>query len=227
MKRCISCVLALLLLLPLFACGRETSGPEEELAFPGTYWGMPPEELIQALDLEEGAYETEEEPYDPAAGTSGTFAVGVDGVEVFNSLGNVAFQFSDDTGAGGYGLACVIVYYPEGMEFQTVKSAMSALYGEPTRGREDMGLDEEDPDGHITGWTSEAVQADVMSREVLDSLPEEAAALSRERSLTSVVLSDGTVDSGDWPAVLGAGIMFYSALPSLRSLQKESGPAAA
>ena len=153
--------------------------------------------------------------------------MGVDGVEVFDSLGNVAFQFSDDTGAGGYGLACVIVYSPEGMEFQTVKSAMSALYGEPTRGREDMGLDEEDPDGHITGWTSEAGQAEGVSPGGLDSLPEEGAALSRGRGLPPGVVRDGMGDGGDWPGGAGAGRGFYSALTSLRSMQKESGPAAA
>ena len=57
-KRFFTIALILLFALPLLlcACGQKNlpSGPEELLAFPGTRWDMTPQELIQALDLEEG-----------------------------------------------------------------------------------------------------------------------------------------------------------------------------
>ena len=69
-KRFFTIALILLFALPplLCACGQKTfpaAGGAAGLS--GTRWDMTPQELIQALDLEEGTYEAKETPYGASA----------------------------------------------------------------------------------------------------------------------------------------------------------------
>ena len=108
-KRFFTIALILLFALPplLCACGQKNlpGGPEELLAFPGTRWDMTPQELIQALDLEEGTYEAKETPYGASVQDAegyGYYVIEVKDTEAFGLPADVSFGFLDHTGEGRY-----------------------------------------------------------------------------------------------------------------------------
>ncbi len=120
MKRTRKYVLLIAILLGLFLCGCHSAAPAETTAspasppvvltmepdpwlmnFPGTQWGMTPDEVIAALSLEDGSYELAEE------GNQIRVRMTLFGVE--NAY--VGFDFDDQNGDGAFTLFAVTAYW--------------------------------------------------------------------------------------------------------------------
>lgn len=134
----------------LFGCGKSTVEAEPDtLPFPGTQWGMTPEDVWEALKLTEGSY-TEEVPEE-----NGYLTYREAYLEVFGANACVGFQFSDDNADGTYSLCRVVVTYPRDADMQAVQKAMEAVYGRPTDAME----------GKSAEWSSAALCWDYMTEQ--------------------------------------------------------------
>lgn len=136
MKRMI--LLGICLALLLGGCAQSGERSDEwtddqgRMVYPGTQWNMTPEEVIEALELEEGAYEYEiTQEYSEAAGEVGCAAVTVSETEVLGQHAAVVFIFL------GYqdeflGLAEVQCIFQDDADMDSLEKSLIELYGEPT-----------------------------------------------------------------------------------------------
>ena len=142
-------VLCILLLISSFllSCGQKPTEPDPRTApFPGTAWGMTPDELIDSLKLEEGAYSINE-----PAEEGGIYVIRVDEMPVFNTVADVFFRFDDmDDDGEKYYLFGLIAGLSDETDFDALIAAMSQEYGEPEEGK-------------VLEWYSEATVYDMMA----------------------------------------------------------------
>ncbi len=163
-------LIVLLAALALPGCQQEPAVPEN-LSFPGTQWNMSPQELVQALHLEEGTYEVSETPFNGTDLTNpdeqkGTYRLIVDSMEIFGAQGKVGFLFYDFNGDGTYGLSTVRVAYPNGTDMQAVKALMLEQYGAPT----ELSTTKYSADyrEHVSFWESETSAVDFFTAKELE-----------------------------------------------------------
>lgn len=214
-KRFFTIALILLFALPplLCACGQKNlpGGPEELLAFPGTRWDMTPQELIQALDLEEGTYEAKETPYGASAQDAegyGYYVIEVKDTEAFDLPADVSFGFLDHTGDGRYWLNQLVVLCADGTDYRALVAALTQYYGEPVEegaeAFESILFDtSSDTNGHLHLWRTE-VSTDTL-RDRLAGRHVDVSAPPSGSPLTSILTSDGTLDTLSFPLSIYKG----------------------
>lgn len=126
--RPVICIVLILSAL-LSGCGRQTvKADPKTLPFPGTEWGMTPEEVCAALQLPEGSYErhsSEREDGSPSLFLTDVY------LDVFGANARVGFSFSDNNADGRFSLVKIDVVYPQDTDMQAVLSAMKEAYGAP------------------------------------------------------------------------------------------------
>lgn len=147
------------LILSLMGCAStKEAALEETLAFPGIRWDMNPQDVINALNLKEGQYTQQEEPYDAERENStGSCFIGIQGYTVFGAGAEVSLRFTD-YGTGNQVLQTIYVIYPADTDMEKVKAAMTKAYGEPT------GSEGE----HCVNWCSSETVYDFLSQEFPD-----------------------------------------------------------
>ena len=146
------CLLCALLLLLTGCGGKSANEPDTwNLTFPGTAWGMTPEEVREALSLGPSDYVQHYQP---------VYSMDEVRMELWNGANaSISFMFEDQNADRVYSLSSVLVLYPLGTDMKAVKNAMLPEYGKPSEDRGDRVV-----------WYSEATYGDIMSEADADYL---------------------------------------------------------
>lgn len=113
--------------------------------FPGTAWGMTPEEVCQALELDEAEYEERKD--------SSPYSITNVRMNLFGEDAHITFGFEDQNSDGVYTLSSAQVVYPQKADMAAVKTVMQEWYGDPAESQE----------AGETLWESEALGQDIMT----------------------------------------------------------------
>lgn len=132
MKRLLASLLVLMLLL----CGCEAAPKSDpaKLEYPGLSWGMGVEEAKNVMGIRETDVLREEETINEKLDYD-SYGMSVTGLEMFGfETVSVVFQFQDYTKSGNYGLAEIVIYYPDGyhadaVDRDAVQAALEETYG--------------------------------------------------------------------------------------------------
>ena len=146
MRRIRNVAVALLLaalLLSLGGCQKEVpappDGPVTELAYPGTYWTMSPDQVKDALSLPASGLPEDEQPADPDTGMPANYRFGAEDWEGFGASGSIAFIFDEDAAdPGSYRLRQVHIFLNGGTDIQAVIDALTEQYGAPAQANETL-----------------------------------------------------------------------------------------
>ena len=133
-KNTLLCILVSFVFLFL-SCTANT--PESEpytLSYPGTRWGMTPEEAFKALKPDESDF-VEERTFETSVAP---VYVMVLYTTLFGAEAQTTFEFYDFSGNGHYQLDEIIAVFPQNADMDSVKNAMVSNYGMPTS--EDLSL---------------------------------------------------------------------------------------
>lgn len=199
MRRIRNVAVALLLaalLLSLGGCQKEVpappDGPVTELAYPGTYWTMSPDQLREALSLPADGLPEELTPADAETGETSQYRFGVKEWECFGANGSATFIFGEDlAGPGTYDLRIVQIVLDAGADTQAVLDALTAQYGQPAQSN-----------GKAARWESKSRSRDYLEEDVsaqLEALfPEEYSLFSPGGPLATIdfYIDDSENNSG-------------------------------
>ena len=140
------------------------------MAYPGTEWGMTPQEVMEALDLtEKDLVDWQENDYN--------CSFRVENIKYLGFRASLYFRFQNQFGASsitpngpGFGLFESYVVFPEDTDMSAVLKAMTKEYGEPTdtnsTNTSSPGIymgDRKDTQGHVVRWDSAETQAETIS----------------------------------------------------------------
>ena len=150
---------------PVSPKAENTPNKYQIMAYPGTEWGMTPEEVMEALDLTEADLVNAEQQ-----GVNYSFYV--ENIKYLGFRVSLYFHFQDQFGANsmtpngvGYGLYETFVVFPEDTDMSAVLKAMTEEYGEPTDANSpgiNLGANK-DTQGHVVRWDSAETQAETIS----------------------------------------------------------------
>ena len=141
----------------------------EVLAYPGTEWGMNPNEVMKALKLKD-------EDVTITAVSEHCVSTETEVSNIFGSPAKVTFFFygfsyPDPTSAlNCYFLTATQVIYPDDTDMNKVRTEVSRIYGEPTLPDAPPHLNLvrprlESTKGHVSRWDSEPLIGDLISEE--------------------------------------------------------------
>lgn len=139
------------------------------LPFPGTTWGMTPDQVIKALGLKEGEYEVY-----PAKEGESNYAILCPQMKVYGAVADVGFIFGNSNGVNR--LYTVRAGLPSTTDFNALKAEMTTRYGaaEP---------------GNVLKWSSDVTQYDLFSEDDKAFADLMANNSSYKQPATSILLS--------------------------------------
>ena len=137
--------------------------------FPGTTWGMTPDQVIKALGLKEGEYEVY-----PAKEGESNYAILCPQMKVYGAVADVGFIFGNSNGVNR--LYTVRAGLPSTTDFNALKAEMTTRYGaaEP---------------GNVLKWSSDVTQYDLFSEDDKAFADLMANNSSYKQPATSILLS--------------------------------------
>ena len=155
---------------PVSPKAENTPNKYQIMAYPGTEWGMTPEEVMEALDL------TEKDLVDWQENEL-TCSFRVEDIKYLGFRASLCFRFQNQfsknsiTPQGpGFGLFETHVVFPEDTDMSAVLKAMTKEYGEPTDANSTTtsspGIyvgSKKDAQGHVVRWDSAETQIDTIS----------------------------------------------------------------
>lgn len=167
--------LIVLILAVTIAAGCSFSGPEASggstpdyslYAFPGTEWGMTPEEMFRSLGLTEADFTLDQE----------NFVYSREYPDVFGAPATVSFRFQTIThndAVYNY-LDRTVIEYADDTDMETVKRGIISQYGEPAiADAPSMNYgwvtDKKSSEGHNSVWVSDATMGDFMNDSTMDA----------------------------------------------------------
>lgn len=146
MKKTVSFLCLIILAFNLLSCGQSNIDADSKtLPFPGTAWGMTPDELIDALKLKKSEYSVI-----PAERDDDLYIITVEQAKVFNADADIAFHFEDTNNDGTFHLFGLKAGLANNTDFDSLVAAFTKQYGEPEM---DIAL----------CWNSKASKYDLMS----------------------------------------------------------------